>query len=66
MSQSQNLAPNLLTLVDELENNIKETASLWIQLPTVKIVFKSHKISLVKFRDKYAIPIIEYFIAVVR
>ena len=66
MSNLQILAPNLLTVIDKLEINRKKIASFWIEITTVKSVFKARKISAIKFRDGYGIPIIEYFIAVVR
>ena len=66
MSNSQILAPNLLITIDKLEINRKEIASLWVEIPIVKSVFKARKISAIKFRDGYGIPIIEYFIVVIR
>ena len=66
MPTSDSIAPNLLNIIDSIEHDKKETASLWIEIESVKRVFKSHKISTVKFKNSYGIPIIEYFIAVVR
>jgi len=60
------IAPNLLNIIDYIERDKKYTASSWIELPSVKAVFESHKISRFKFKSSYGIPIIEYFIAVVR
>ncbi|WP_373036323.1 GGDEF domain-containing protein [Sulfurimonas sp.] len=66
MPKSQALAPHLLSIIDSLEKNREDIGSEWIEIPTVKNVFKDYKIGAVKFRDGYGIPIIEYFIAVVR
>lgn len=66
MSNPQISAPNLFSIIDELERDRKKIASLWIKIPRVKSVFRARKISDEKFRDGYGIPIIEYFISVVR
>ena len=66
MPKPQVLAPHLLNIIDSLENNCVNIGSEWIEIPTVKTVFKNHKIGGIKFRDRYGIPVIEYFIAVVR
>ncbi|EDZ62078.1 protein containing GGDEF domain [Sulfurimonas gotlandica GD1] len=66
MSKLQELAPNLLNIIDQLEINRVKLGSEWIEIPTVKSIFKNYKIAGVKFRDGYGVPIIEYFIAVVR
>lgn len=60
------LAPNLLSVIDTIESNRENIASEWIQISTVKIIFKQYKISPKKFKDGFGIPIIEYFISVVR
>lgn len=66
MQYEQELAPFLSTIVDSLEADRENIASDWVSLSNVKFVFKSHRISVIKFRDAYGIPIIEYFIAVIR
>jgi diguanylate cyclase (GGDEF)-like protein len=66
MSKPQVLAPHLLNIIDSLETNRVNIGSDWIEIATVKTVFKNYKIGGVKFRDRYGVPIIEYFIAVVR
>ena len=58
--------PNLERTVDALETSRHEIAAAWVSLPAVQAVFKARKISPEKFRDGYGVPIIEYFIAVVR
>ncbi|WP_373002844.1 diguanylate cyclase domain-containing protein [Sulfurimonas sp.] len=62
----QVLAPSLLSIIDSLEENRVKIGSEWIEIPAVKTVFTNYKIGGKKFRDGYGIPIIEYFIAVVR
>ena len=58
--------PNLERMADALEAARFEIAAAWITLPNVQKVFKTRKIPDTKFRDGYGVPIIEYFIAVVR
>ncbi|MDO8453517.1 MAG: GGDEF domain-containing protein, partial [Sulfurimonas sp.] len=60
------LAPNLLNIVSNIEFGRDKIVSEWVEVPTVKVVFKSYKISAKKFKDSFGIPILEYFIAVVR
>ena len=66
MPKPQVLAPYLLNIIDLLENNRVKIGSQWVEIATVKSVFKNYKIGAGKFRDGYGVPIIEYFIAVVR
>ena len=66
VSTNEKLTPNLYVLADILEDNKEVIATNWIKVPTVKAVFDVRKISLKKFKDGYGIPIIEYFISVVR
>lgn len=60
------LAPNLLSIIDIVESKREVMASEWIQISTVKTIFKYYHISPNKFKDGFGIPIIEYFISVVR
>ena len=41
-------------------------AERWVMKPTVTAVFKAHRIGAKKFTEGFGIPIIEYFIAVIR
>jgi len=66
MSNNEKLTPNLLLISNIIEENSLAIGSEWIKVKTVKSVFNARKISTKKFRDGYGIPIIEYFIAVVR
>lgn len=66
MDDKQILAPNLSKIIDIIEHDRAQIAQMWIGIPTVIAIFKKHKISLNKFRDGFGIPIIEYFIGVVR
>ncbi len=59
-------APQLLSVVSFLENNRYQIAQEWVLLNTVLSVFKAQNISAKKFQKSYAVPIIEYFISVVR
>nr|WP_321268557.1 GGDEF domain-containing protein [uncultured Sulfurimonas sp.] len=62
----QKLAPNLLSIIDSIENNRLQIVSEWIELDTVKLVFQRYKIDSIKFKKNYGISILEYFIDVVR
>lgn len=66
MINDKDLAPNLLSVIDYLDENRVLVATNWVKVSTVKPIFTDRKISIKKFRDSYAIPIIDYFIAVVR
>lgn len=66
MSTNERFTPNLYNIADLLEDNKTLISTNWVKTPTVKAVFDARKISIKKFRDGYAIPIIEYFILVVR
>jgi hypothetical protein len=66
MQNNKKLAPNLLNIVSNIESGRDKIVSEWIEVPTVKVVFKSYKISAKKFKDGFGIPILEYFIAVVK
>jgi len=66
MSDLKQIAPNLLAIAHNIENSRENIASQWIDIPTVKAIFLSYKISPNKFKNGFGIPIIEYFIAVVR
>ena len=66
MSTNERLTPHLYELADILEDNIILISTNWVKAPTVKAVFDARKISIKKFRDGYGIPIIEYFLSVVR
>ncbi len=66
MGKKQDIAPNLYKIVDNLESDKIDIASKWIVVQTVKDVFDSYKISPEKFKDKFAVAIIEYFINVVK
>ena len=59
-------APNLFNVVDKIEINSKFIASQWVKIRNINLIFHAHKISPQKFRDKFAIPIIEFFCAVIR
>ena len=63
---SAKLTPNLFLISKIIEDNRISIGTDWIKVKTVKSVFDARKISTKKFRDGYGIPIIEYFIAVVR
>lgn len=66
MSNPEPFTPNLLLIINKIEDDRKNIASDWLKISTVKDVFKAYHISPKKFRDGYGIPIIEYFISVVR
>ncbi len=66
MQNIKELAPNLLNIVSDIEFGQDKIVSEWIEVSTVKVVFKSYKISAKKFKDGFGISILEYFIAVVR
>lgn len=66
MTKDQDLAPNLFLIIDYLDENRLKVATNWMKVTTVQAIFRDRKISAKKFRDLYATPIIEYFIAVVR
>lgn len=65
-NKKQKIAPNLFSVVEHLEKHSILLATNWIKEETVKLIFFNRKISAKKFRDIYGIPIIEYFIFVVR
>jgi diguanylate cyclase (GGDEF)-like protein len=60
------LAPNLLAVVDQIEEDRTDIASEWVKVATVVAVFESRHISPKKFQEGYGVPIIEYFISVIR
>ncbi|MFA6191219.1 MAG: GGDEF domain-containing protein [Sulfurimonas sp.] len=66
MQNNKKMAPNLLNIVTNIESGRDKIVSEWIEVPTVKVVFKSYKISAKKFKNGFGIPILEYFIAVVK
>ena len=66
MSKNEKLTPHLYELSDILEENKTLISINWISVETVKAVFDGRKISIKKFRVGYGIPIIEYFISVVK
>jgi len=66
MSSTKKIAPNLFNILNILEKNKVLIATDWVKIPTVRAVFHERKISIKKFRDSYAIPIIEFFISVVK
>jgi diguanylate cyclase (GGDEF)-like protein len=66
MSDTQKITPNLFKISNLLEKNRIELASYWVEIVTLKALFKIRNISSLKFRNSYAIPILDYFIAVVR
>jgi len=66
MLNSKTVAPNLQEIINSIEKNIDYLASAWIKIDSVKNVFKDRKISSEKFKDKYAVDIIMYFINVVK
>ena len=66
MSNNEKPAPSLFLVIDSIENNRVSVANDWIRVKGVSAVFHERKISIKKFKNAYAIPIIEYFIAVVR
>ena len=59
-------AEKLLSVVTPLEENTTNIASNWVREEAVKSIFTARKISQKKFRDSYSIPIINYFISVIR
>jgi diguanylate cyclase (GGDEF)-like protein len=66
MPQKDMFFPELFSIVSTLEVKRFTICSAWVKLDSVNAVFKSHKISPIKFRDNYAIPIFEFFLAVVK
>ena len=66
MLNDKPLAPNLFSVIKYLNDNRITVATDWLKVDSVKSIFKDRNISTKKFREIYAIPIIEYFIAVVR
>lgn len=60
------IAPNLFSVVEIIENNSATIAENWVKVRTVKSIFSARKISPKKFSDSYSVPIINYFVAVVR
>lgn len=62
----KNLAPNLLKITDYIESDRSLIASQWMEIKVVISVLRSHQISTRKFKEGFGIPIIEFFIAVVR
>lgn len=62
----KSFVPNLFAIVDTIEKNQLHVASAWVKNSSVKAVFEERKISPAKFRDSYGVPIIGYFIGVVR
>ncbi|MBU1658219.1 diguanylate cyclase [bacterium] len=66
MPHNKTLAPKLFNIIDSIELGRKEIADRWVEIPSVSVVFKLHNISTKKFASGYGVPIIEYFIAVVR
>lgn len=66
MKQNTTLAPNLLRIIGNIERDRALIASLWVTTDSVNTIFKSYEISSKKFVSGFGIPIIEYFIAVVR
>ena len=66
MSEKNTIAPNLLSFVDVLEDKRTLIAGNWVKNKVVKSVFSKRKISSKKFALSYGVPIIEYFISVVK
>ena len=66
MSATQKTTLNLFNISNLLEENKIKLCICWIEVSTVKAVFDARNISALKFRNAYAIPILEYFIAVSR
>lgn len=62
----QNTPEKLNLIIESLEKNTLLIATDWIKESSVKSIFDNRKISRKKFRDGYCVPIIEYFIAVIR
>ena len=62
----EKFVPNLVAIIDDIEDNVPKIAANWMKNSSVKSVFEIRKISPVKFREGYGVPIIGYFIAVVR
>ncbi len=66
MVDKQIVAPNLLQIIDSIEDGRFKIADGWIEVPSVVSILKNRKISLNKFKDNFGVQIIEYFIGVVR
>lgn len=63
---SKNTILHLTSLLNILEKNKLIIATYWVKKKDVKSVLNLKSISIKKFRDNYAIAIIDYFIAVVK
>ncbi|QFR48552.1 diguanylate cyclase [Sulfurimonas lithotrophica] len=66
MDIKQKVAPNLYKIIDTIESDRVKIADEWMKVETVADIFKKYKISINKFKEKFAVKIIEYFISVVR
>ncbi|MCW9026436.1 MAG: diguanylate cyclase, partial [Thiovulaceae bacterium] len=66
MSKDQILAPNLYKVIDSIESDRVKIADEWMRVEIVSDIFKKYKISIKKFKENFAIKILEYFISVVR
>ncbi len=66
MQENTTLVPNLLHMIGNIESDRSSIVSSWVTIDAVNTIFKSYEISSKKFASGFGIPILEYFIAVVR
>jgi len=66
VDDKQIIAPNLAKIIDTIEKYKVEIADKWVVIESIVAVFKHHNISPKKFKNGFGVPIIEYFISVVR
>ncbi|MBC8237733.1 MAG: GGDEF domain-containing protein [Helicobacteraceae bacterium] len=66
MSSTQKLYPYLFSVVDDIEKHKVYIATSWVKKENITDIFNKRKISPKKFRDGYGVPILEYFIAVIK
>ena len=62
----QKKVSNLYLISTIIEDNHMAISNSWMKVSSVKAVFETRKISAKKFQIGYAVPIIKYFVAVIR
>lgn len=66
MSKSKRLYPHLFSVSASIEKHKVHIATSWVKREQTIAIFTQRRISPKKFRDGYAVPILEYFLFVIK
>ena len=66
MSKTVRKFPFLYSVVGAIEKHKVHIATVWVKRENINHIFNDRKISPKKFRDGYGVPILEYFISVIK